>query len=373
MNGLLLIIASVCLAAALPTMKLDRVQVAPGSLRRWKEAQSMTLDKAMAINANDPYQPFRNFQDVLFLGNVTIGTPAQGPFRLVFDTGSSNLWVPSVKCNNAGGCQGKPAYNSSASSSYQSNGESFSIQYGTGSCSGVLDEDTVNFAGISVSKVTFGEATQMAAFFGQSPISGILGLAFESIAADGVTPVTDVAVQEGVIASNQFQFYLDSTPGSTAAAAVFGGWEQKYQTGAPTWVNRAETYFQIDIDSVYQNDSDMDLCVFGCVAIVDSGTSLIIVPGSHWSHFSSTFNVNSDCSNLASLPKMGFKIGSTTFALTPDQYVLKQGNQCQLGAASGGDQLPMWILGDTFIRAYTTTFDKANKRVGFAPAVPGQA
>jgi hypothetical protein len=99
----------------------------------------------------------------------------------------------------------------------------------------------------------------------------------------------------------------------------------------------------------------MDMCVFGCIGIVDSGTSLIIVPGSHWSHFSSTFNVNSDCSNLSSLPKMGFKLGGQTFYLTPEQYVLKEGNQCQLGAASGGEQLPMWILGDTFIRAYTTT------------------
>merc|ERR1711916_130394 len=163
-----------------------------------------------------------------------------------------------------------------------------------------------------------------------SPISGILGLAFESIAADGVTPVTDVAVQEGVIASNQFQFYLDSTPGSTAAAAVFGGYDQKYQTGPPTWVDlRAETYFQIDIDSVYEGQSDMDLCVFGCVGIVDSGTSLIIVPGSHWDHFSRTFNVNQDCSNLSQLPTMGFKLGGKIYSLTPDQYVIKEQGQCQ--------------------------------------------
>merc|ERR1711916_265476 len=121
--------------------------------------------------------------------------------------------------------------------------------------------------------------TQMAEFFAQSPVGGIMGLAFESIAADGVVPITDLAVKEGVISASTFQFYLDSTPGSTNAAAVFGGWEQKYQTGEPSWVSlRAETYFQIDIDSVYHGSTDMDLCILGCIGIVDSGTSLIIVP-----------------------------------------------------------------------------------------------
>ena len=38
---------------------------------------------------------------------------------------------------------------------------------------------------------------------------------------------------------------------------------------------------------------------------------------------------------------MGFKLGGTIFKLTPQQYVLKQGNQCQLAAQSGGDQLPV--------------------------------
>lgn len=91
---------------------------------------------------------------------------------------------------------------------------------------------------LAVQNVTFGQANQMASFFASSPIDGILGLGYQALAVDNVMPVFDVMVQEGVVKAAQFQFFLDSKPGSTSAAIVFGGYDTSFFTGPISWVKR---------------------------------------------------------------------------------------------------------------------------------------
>lgn len=78
--------------------------------------------------------------DLEWTGTIAIGTPAQG-FHLKFDTGSSDLWVPSSPCTS---CERTRKYDPAKSSTSMAHpGRPFAISYGDGStASGPVYADT---------------------------------------------------------------------------------------------------------------------------------------------------------------------------------------------------------------------------------------
>lgn len=117
--------------------------------------------------------------------------------QITFVFRSSNLWVVDDTCT-APECDGldnpffppytKHKYHRDQSSTFKEDGTFFQIFYGSGSCSGDLEIDTLHWAGFEVPEVTFGAASTIAEVFGYFPMDGILGLGWPQIAEDSVVP-----------------------------------------------------------------------------------------------------------------------------------------------------------------------------------------
>jgi hypothetical protein len=71
------------------------------------------------------------------------------------------LQVPSKQCPWTDyACDLHNKYDHTASSTYVANNTAFSIQYGSGACSGFISQDVVTLGGLNVQNQQFGEATQ---------------------------------------------------------------------------------------------------------------------------------------------------------------------------------------------------------------------
>jgi phytepsin len=219
----------------------------------------------------------QDYMNAQYYGEIEIGTPPQ-KFTVVFDTGSSNLWVPSDRCFFTElACMFHTKYRHAQSGSYTKNETKFSIQYGSGSMEGVISQDHVKVGDLLVRDQLFAEATKEPGIaFLAAKFDGILGLGWESISVNHIPTVFHQMVNQGLIDEPSFAFYLNGEK----SELVFGGKDEDHFTGEMTYVPlSSKTYWQFDMTDVAVDNESYNFCGDkGCQAIADSGTSLIAGP-----------------------------------------------------------------------------------------------
>jgi len=378
--------------SAIHRIPLHRMETARKSLEDVTRSQKIIANrwaaKARILEGSKehPEEDLHNYLDAQYYGPIELGTPGQ-MFNVIFDTGSSNTWVPSATCPIwEVACRLHHRYDSTKSSTYKANGTKFEIHYGSGSMSGFLSTDTCCIAGVCATEQTFAEATHEPGIaFIAAKFDGILGMGFPEIAVLGVNPVFNNMVDQGLVEAPVFSFWLNRDPTQELGGElILGGTDPLFYTGNISYVPvEKEGYWQVAMDGM-SSGGDSVGCEGGCTGIVDTGSSLLVGPKAQSDAINKmiggievipgTGQYQIICDEIPNLPDIDFVLGGRTYTLTGVDYVLKVTQMGQTQCISGfmGMDLPMgpwWILGDVFIGKFYSVFDMGNSRVGFADAV----
>lgn len=347
-------------------------------IRPQSHIDEMFKETSIHLDGDEHKVPVSNFLNAQYFSEITIGTPPQS-FKVVLDTGSSNLWVPSSECGSIA-CYLHTKYDSSSSSTYQKNGSSFEIRYGSGSLSGFVSEDVMTIGDLKIKDQIFAEATEepgLAFAFGR--FDGILGLGFDTISVNKIPPPFYNMIEQGLLDEPLFAFYLGSTENDAEGSeATFGGVNKDHYTGKITEIPlRRKAYWEVDLDAISFGDSTAELENTG--VILDTGTSLIALPTTLAELLNKEMGAKKgyngqytvDCAKRDELPDMTFTLSGFDFSITPYDYILEVQGSC-ISTFMGMDFPepvgPLAILGDAFLRKWYSVYDLGKGTVGLAKA-----
>jgi len=252
-----------------------------------------------------------------YWGNLNVGSPAM-PFKVVFDTGSGHLILPSTYCHSET-CRAHARYKRSKSTSAKdidydgsevqpgAPRDQITVNFGTGEVTGVFIEEMVCVEDGSVadelmlpiisketgqvlppgcSRMRFIAAVEMSEDpFKDFQFDGVLGLGLSGLSQ---SPQFNFPhVMAGLVAGmggaspHTFSVFLADHNQETSSLEL-GGWSRKHFEGNLAWspvLDPELGHWLVRIQSMHVDGEPVRFCEDGgCRAVVDTGTSLMAVP-----------------------------------------------------------------------------------------------
>ena len=327
--------------------------------------------------------------ELLYYGEVRIGSPPQ-KFRMVFDTGNSDLLVPSHDCSKDE-CGNHSRFDYNQSTTFNNSNLNFTIPYGPGEVSGTWASDTVGIAGTTINQFPIGlvnwEDTEMRQIF----TDGVIGLGLSESSSN---------ISQDTWPSSVSRSYPNLTGDMSFLLRQVGDHPASFQVGETLNLGKklvtykhplVKPYSQwsLNMTSVVFNrilSSTTDVCHPNCQVIIDSATSAIVIPESDYFTFmlQVLHNTNScqylwrqrlfvctDPVDCIGLPTVRFILPDISgnpveYSLNPSEYLRHDPNiGCiPLFEKSFQSEGP-WILGVVFLRNYYTTFSWDKDTISF--------
>ncbi|XP_075061437.1 cathepsin E-A-like [Mixophyes fleayi] len=342
---------------------------------------SQCFPEHLSLVAGSTSEYLFDYMNAQYYGVISIGTPPQ-KFNVVFDTGSSNFWIPSSFCISEA-CNVHKKFSSYLSTSYKHIGTTFSIHYGTGQLVGITGKDTLQISNLTIEGQDFGQSIlEPGRTFVLAQFDGVLGLGYPSLAVGSAVPVFDQIMKQNLVQEPIFSFHLNKDDDNQyGGELILGGIDKSLYKGPIHWIPLTEKgYWQIRLDNIKVR-GEIAFCPNGCEAIIDSGTSLITGPSADIKLLQKLIGASPlsfgefavDCEEASSLPIVTFTIGQKDYTITPTQYVLQEHMGKSPLCLSGFQPMdlptnhgPLWILGDIFMSKFYSVFDRVHDRVGLA-------
>ncbi|KAJ3017672.1 UNVERIFIED_CONTAM: hypothetical protein HDU68_011521 [Siphonaria sp. JEL0065] len=351
-----------------------------------------------------------------FFTRVNLGNQL---FDVDVDTGSSDLWVPSIRCGS--NCPNTSnLFDPVKSSNFKyvkGSTETATILYGTGSVKGAYAIDTLVWgnASCNVKFLLVDREDKVMKQGMQGFGDGIMGLTFQG----GLdTTVSHQTVTYALATQNQLPNYIfslwfnqsstfDDATGTdpNGGRIIIGGADSNLYVGGFTFVSVIPTPLLYQDGTVAEptyfwgvNAGRIGVNGRGSIAppkntttIIDSGTSLIIIDkqsldsivqllaGSlthNFKYLSQSGIYAVDCNFAKSLPSITLTLNNRPFELSPNDYIMYDGrtfansDNCALAFSVSKDG-GHWIIGDPFLYRYYSVYDLKNKQMGFALAANG--
>ncbi|KAH8119288.1 acid protease [Phellopilus nigrolimitatus] len=318
--------------------------------------------------------------DILYYGPINIGTPPQ-TVTIDVDTGSADLWIASG-CSDCSVDQ----FNSLRSTTFTDDDEEFYIAYvrqNVSTLTGIYTHAILTFVAFRVPDWSLGLWVKTSC----TPNSGILGLAFGTIATSGEPTVFENLMTSGEVKAPFFSVHL-ARNARTGSEVCFGCYDVSKTMGLLTWV---PVVVENVLGGTYErikSPKPLSMCSLSStshVQAIDTGTTLIylpdevaqsfygLIPGAKQiDQFGAGFFTYPCSSNL----DIAFGFGGNDFTISTRDFnlgrVAANSADCVGGILSLGDGFPnnIAIIGDEFLKSWYTVYDYSNgARVGFAPSI----
>lgn len=246
-----------------------------------------------------------------YSGLIHVGAPWAQEFRVVFDTGSGHVVLPSIECRSDA-CLKHRRYDARVSETSEAimldgsavqprkNRDQVTIGFGTGKITGEFVRERVCLGPALPEKDANGtendpgpcvDAQVVAAIemsnrpFELFDFDGILGLGLSSLAVTKNFSFFNMLAGSRQFAHTHFGVFLTDGDDGEESEIAFGGHNAARLLEPLSWVPMAKPemgYWQVSIQAVRVDGVLLDMCGDGsCRGILDSGTSHLGVPSHH--------------------------------------------------------------------------------------------